>query len=217
MNANTAEQFVLDQIPLKVQRLIPTKLKLAYEAVDEIFDGNPVLQIPTARDQRGRFVSWAVEWSIKGLIDSGEWAVDYKWQLYSQPTGHYLEIRLPHSTLSINQVKFWQEQPRDVLFRENARLGNVQMDLWKDADEQDAGGPLSLLLVHGYKDLQFAHIGIPHKHHQHGYIYQTQNLLRLLYEVPPSDLPPPEAPIDVDALLSLKADIEKWQRDNGDS
>src|SRR5882724_12163263 len=155
MNANTAAQFVLDQIPLKVQRLFPPKLKLAYEAVDQVFAGNPMLQIPTARDHRGRFISWAVEWSIKGLIDSGEWKVDYKWQLYALPTGHYLEVRLPHSTLSINQVKFWQEQPRDVLFRENARLGNVQMDMWKkDADEedvQDAHGPLSLLLVHGYK------------------------------------------------------------------
>ena len=83
-----------------------------------------------------------------------------------------------------------------------------------DADEAVVGAP-SFLLVHGHKELQFAHIGIPHKYHQHGYIYQSPNLLGLLYAVPPSDLPPPELAIDVDELLSLKADIEKWQRDSG--
>lgn len=219
MNGNIAERFLVDQIPLKVQRLIPPRLKLAYTAADELFAANPMLQIPTARDNRGRLISWAVDWSIKGLIESGEWSVDFKWQLFSQPTGHYLEVILPHSTMTISQVKFWQEQPRDVLFRENARLGNSQMDFWKsdDADDDDleTHGPVSLLMVHGHKDLEFAHIGIPHQHHQHGYIYQTSNLLRLLHEVPSPDVPPPEAAIDVDELLTLKADIEKWQRDNG--
>lgn len=218
MNANTAERFVLDQIPLKVQRLFPLKLKLAYQAVDDLFAATPMLQVQTARDNRGRFLSWAVDWSVRGLIESGEWNVDFRWQHYTQPTGHYLEVVLPHSTLSISQVKFWQEQPRNVLFRENARLGNSQMDFWKEPEddgEDEAHGPLSMLMVHGYKELEFAHIGIPHKHHQHGYIYQTPNLTRLLYEVPSPDVPPPEQAVDVDELLSLKADIEKWQRDNG--
>lgn len=219
MDANTPERFLLDQIPLKVQRLLPPRLKLAYEAVDQLFAGTPMLQIPTARDNRGRFLSWAVDWSLKGLIESGGWNVDFRWSLFAHPTGHYLEVLLPHSTLSVSQVRFWQEQPRDVVFRENARLGNSQMDFWKlpeeDGDNEDAHGPLSLLLVHGHKELEFAHIGVPHKHHEHGYIYQTPNLLRLLHEVPSPDVPPPEQEIDVDELLTLKADIEKWQRDNG--
>lgn len=216
MNINTAERFLLDQIPLRIQRRLPTRMKLAYEAVDQLFATTPMLQIPTARDNRGRFLSWAVDWSIKGLIESGEWAVDFKWQLFAQPTGHYLEVNLPHSRLSISQVKFREEQPRDVVFRGNARLGNSQMDFWKSADEEgeDARGPVALLLVHGYKDLEFAHIGIPHKHHQHGYIYQTPNLMSLPHEVPMPDVPPAEEAVDVDELLSLKADIERWQRDN---
>jgi hypothetical protein len=219
MNANIAESFLHDQIPLSVQRLLPPRLKLAYEAADQLITSSPMLQVPTARDNRGRMISWAVDHSIKGLIESGEWAVDYRWQLFNNPTGHYLEVRLPHATLSISQVCFYQEQPRNVLFRQNARFGNSQMDFFKQAEDDDAekdgGGPPSFLLVHGYKELQFAHIGIPHKHHQHGYIYQTPNLLGLLYGVPPSDLPPEESAIDIDELLSLKADIEKWQRDNG--
>ena len=218
MTIHTAERFLSSQIPLRIQRLFPHKLKLAYEAVDQIFAAHPWLQIPTARDNRGRLISWAVDWVIKGLIESGEWPVDYRWQLFAQPTGHYLEVILPHSTMSISQVKFWQEQPRSVVFRENARLSNRQMDFWKPTDEDDgeegARGPLSLLMVHGYKDLEFAHIGIPHQHHHHGYIYQTPNLLGLLHVAPAPDVPPPEAAVDIDELLTLKADIEKWQRDN---
>src|SRR6185437_16623042 len=108
----------------------------------------------------------------KGLIESGEWNADFKWELFTQPTGHYLEIILPHSTVTISQVKYWQEQPRDVLFRENARLGNAQMDFWHEEDGDDrteeSHGPISLLMVHGHKELEFAHVGVPHKHHQHG-------------------------------------------------
>jgi hypothetical protein len=218
MNASIAQSFLLDQIPLSVQRLLPPRLKLAYEAADQLIGGSPMLQVPTARDNRGRMISWAVDYSIKGLIESGDWAVDYRWRTFTNPTGHYLEVRLPHATLSISQVSFYQEQPRNVVFRENARLANSQMDFFKQAGDDDAeegGGAPSFLLVHGYKELQFAHIGIPHKHHEHGYIYQTPNLLGLIHAVPPSDLPPPESAIDVDEILSLKADIEKWQRNNG--
>ena len=218
MNATIAECFLLDQIPLSVQRLFPPRLKIAYAAADQLIADTPMLQVPTARDNRGRIISWAVDFSMKGLIESGEWAVDYRWQLFANPTGHYLEVRLPHATLSISQVSFWQDQPRSVLFRENARLGNAQMHLFdgEDEDADAASGAPSFLLVHGYKELQFAHIGIPHKFHERGYIYQTPNLLRLLHEVPPSDVPPPETQVDVEQLLSLKKDIEKWQRNNGD-
>jgi len=220
MDISTAEKFLLDQIPLRVQRLLPPKLKLAYEAADEHIKATPMLQIPTAADDRGRLISWAVDFAIKGLIESGEWQADYRWQLFARPTGCYLEVRLPHSTLSISQVHFWKDQPRNAVFRQNARLGNAQMSFpgfggEEEIDDAIAGCP-SFLLVHGHRDLQFAHIGIPHQLHQRGYIYQTQNLMRLLYEAPQSNLPPPEPKRDIDELLSLKAEIEKWQRDNGE-
>jgi hypothetical protein len=216
--ASIAERFLLDQIPFSIQRLIPPKLKLAYQAVDQLVKDTPMLQIPSADDNRGRLVSWAVDFAIKGLIESGEWPVDYRWELFAKPTGRYLEVKLPHATLSISQVRFWQEQPRDVVFRENARLGNQQMDFWKDEDGDAAvSGTPSFLLVHGHQDLQFAHVGVPNKHHQRGYVYQTPNLLRLLHEVAPIDVAPAEPPANLDALLSLKAEIERWQRDNGET
>jgi hypothetical protein len=217
MNISTAEQFLLDQIPPRVQRLIVPRLKLAYAAAEEHIKATPMLQIPTAADDKGRIITWAVDYSIKGLIDSGEWKADYSWQPYARPTGCYLEIRLPHSTLSISQVKFSQEQPRNVVFRENARLGNSQISFpgfgGEEEDDAVAGRP-SFLLVHGHKTLEFAHIGIPHKHHEHGYIYQTTNLMKMPYDVPASELVPAEPKRNVDELLTLKAEIEKWQQDN---
>lgn len=217
MDISTAEQFLLDQIPARVQRLIVPRLKLGYASAEEHIKATPMLQIPTAADDRGRIITWAVEYSIKGLIDSGEWRADYSWQPYARPTGCFLEIRLPHSTLSISQVKFWREQPRNVEFRANARFGNSQINIpgfGGDDDDDMATGCPSFLLVHGHKSLEFAHIGIPHKHHQHGYIYQSTNLMKMAYEVPASNLAPPEPAPNIDQLLSLKAEIEKWQRDH---
>jgi len=218
MHPNFPEQFFLDQIPMRIWRLIPPKLKLGYAMAEALIRDNPMLQIPTA--SRGRIISWAVDFAIKGLIDSQEWPVDYRWGFFGKPTGQYLEIVLPHSTLSISQVKFWQEQPRNVSFRANARLGNQQFHLpgfeRDEPDVEDAKGRVSFLLVHGHKELEFAHFGIPHASHEHGYIYQTPNLMRLLYEVTPPDVPPPEGgEVDPAELMSLKEEIERWDRDNG--
>lgn len=209
-----------DQIPLKYRRLIPPKLKLAYEMVAQEYLDQPFLQVPTALDNKGRLISYAVDFAIKGLIDSQEWPVEYRWQTFARPTGRYLEIILPHSTVSISQVAFWQEQPRDVEFRRNARISNHQHHLFdgdKDPDFEKASGPISLLLVHGYKQLEFAHFGIPHPFQGAGYIYQTPNLLRLLHEAAPPDIPPPERQFNPDDLMSLKEEIERWRKDNGES
>lgn len=213
------ERFLLDQIPMKHRRLIAPKLKLAYEAVTEHVEANPFLQIPSAADNRGRLRSWAVDFAIQGLIESQEWPVDYRWQVFAKPTGRYLEVILPHSTLSISQVTFWQEQPRDVEFRHNARLSNYQFDLL-DGDKAGvdlgvANGPIALLLVHGHQELEFAHIGVPHANGG-GYMYQTPNILRLLHEAAPPDVPRAEGERSLDELMSLKEQIERWQKDNGE-
>jgi hypothetical protein len=222
MNSNLPEQFLLDQIPNKIRRLIPQKLRIAYEAAELLVGNTPMLQIPTAKDDRGRINSWAVDFAIKGLIESQEWSADFRWQPFARPTGVYLEIILPHSRLTISQVPIWNEQPRNVVFRQNARLGNYQFRLpGFETDEDDASGatnasgPISLLLVHGYKQLEFAHIGIPQKHHEMGYIYQTPNLMRMLYEVAPPESPPPEVEVNLDELMSLKEEIERRLRDDG--
>jgi hypothetical protein len=224
MNANFAEQFLNDQIPLKYRRLFPPTLKRAYAIADALIASSPVLEVPSAADNRGRIISWAVDFSVKGLIESQEWPVDYRWQVFSRPTGRYLEIILPHAAVSISQVAFWRDQPRNVQFRENARLGNQQFTLPgieggddEVGEAEEASGRVSFLLVHGYKELEFAHFGIPHRYHERGYIYQSPNLMRLPYSVDEPLVPPPEQAIDIDKLMSFKEDIERWQRDNGET
>ena len=193
MNANFAQKFMDDQIPVKIRRLFPPKLKLAYAAADEHIKAHPMLRIPSAAGHQGRVISLAVDFAVKGLIDSQEWPVEYRWEFYARPTGQYLQVVMPHSTLSISQVNYWHDQPRDVVFRSNDRLGNRQIELpgfepEDNSDDEDVpGGRISFLLVHGHGTLEFAHIGIPHPQHARGYIYQTPNLMRLLYEVEPPD------------------------------
>ena len=133
--------------------------------------------------------------------------------------------RLPRSSATacsaINQPSgIANDQPRDVVFRHNARLGNHQFPLLgfeadDEVDAETATGPISLLLVHGHKQLHFAHFGIPHAYHQRGYVYQTPNLMQVLYEVGPPDSAPPEKEVSVDELMSLKEEIARHLKDHG--
>ncbi|MBN9562856.1 MAG: hypothetical protein J0H14_19340 [Alphaproteobacteria bacterium] len=122
--------------------------------------------------------------------------------------------------MSISQVADPAIQPRDVRFRQNARLNNQPSFNLKEFDDtRTVAGLPSFLLVHGrimQADLQedFAHIGIPHPVHKRNYIYRTPNLMTLPH-VEESDVPPVED-TDWEAVLSLKEEIEKWRRDNGD-
>ncbi|HEY3520769.1 MAG TPA: hypothetical protein VGK80_06985 [Rhodanobacteraceae bacterium] len=50
--------------------------------------------------------------------------------------------------------------------------------------------------------------------HRDGFIYRTPNLMALPHEVP-EPFPPAEE-TDHEAILSLKEEIEKWQRDHGE-
>jgi hypothetical protein len=102
MDLVTAEQFLLNQIPIRHRVLFAPVFKSAYDAVSEIVKAEPVLQVPTAEDNRGRVVSWAVDLGFKRLIESGAWPVDYRWAYFAKPTGRYLQVKLSHSVMSIS-------------------------------------------------------------------------------------------------------------------
>jgi len=67
MDATTAEQFLLDQVPLRYRALIPQVLKDARAAVALMARAEPILQIPSAEDNRGRLISWAVDMGVEKL------------------------------------------------------------------------------------------------------------------------------------------------------
>jgi hypothetical protein len=212
-NVDHAEAFLTDQVPIALRPVIPATLKLAYAAAAVLIEGEPILKVHSAQDNRGRIVQWAVDLGFQRACESGEWPYEHTWRYFTKPTGRYLEIRPSHSVLTISQVADPQQQPRDVRFRANKRL-NTQFWLrgFKPAGEDDTSGIPHIILAHGHQDLNFAHLGIPNANHKLGYICRTANLLLLPHGVR-QDGPPPED-TDFDAVMSLKEEIDKWRRDN---
>ena len=154
--------FLVDQVPPKHQVLLPPVFRSAYAAVRAIVRDTPFLSVPSAKFNRGRLITWVVDHAVEKLIQSGRWNVDYRWASFGNPnpTGKYLEILPPQSRITISQVANPQLQPRDVKFRENARLFNGPL-LFPEMGEDRVTGRPSILLFHGYRELGFIHLGIP--------------------------------------------------------
>lgn len=215
MSVVDPEGFLVDQFPKRYWPLIPTTLRTAYAAASEMAAAEPILQIESAQDNRGRLVSWAVDFSFKRLIETGQLPFEFRWKPFVKPTGRYLEIRLSHSVVTISQVADPERQPRSVRFRENGRLNNQLSFNWPEFADEVIGLP-HFLLVHGYQDLTFSHIAVPHPLHDRNYRYRTPNLMQMPHEVPSAGPAVENTDIDFGALELLKEDIDKWRRDNGE-
>jgi len=210
-------QFLEDQFPKSWWPLVPTTLKTAYAAANATIAADPILQIESAQDNRGRIISWATDLGFKRLVDTGQLPADYRWKSFVAPTGRYLEIRLSHSVLTISQVAIANKQPRSVRFRENGRMNNEPFfDLPEFADEQEVKGLPHFLLIHGHQSLTFAHLSVPHPLHHRDYRYRTPNLMNLPHAVPVTGPAVEDTDIDFDATSLLKEEIEKWRKDHGE-
>jgi hypothetical protein len=99
MDYVTAEQFLLNQIPIRHRVLFAPVFKNAYAAAAAIAKAEPILQEPSAEDNHGRLISWAVDGGFRRLIESGAWPVDYRWARFAKPTGRYLQVILSHYRL----------------------------------------------------------------------------------------------------------------------
>lgn len=208
------EAFLLDQIPIRLRTVIPATLKTAYLAAAVLIEEEPILRVSSARDNRGRIIQWAVDLGFQRACESGDWPFEHRWRPFTQPTGRYLEIRPSHSVLTISQVADPVQQPRDVRFRANKRLDTQPWlrGMPKPEGDDDPSGIPHIILAHGYQALNFAHLGIPNAVHERGYIHRTPNLLLMPHEVK-AEGPPPED-TDIDAVMSMKEEIDKWRRDN---
>jgi len=209
-----AEAFLKDQLSGSHRALIPGTLKTAYQTAKTIIDGEAVFNVPSA--QHGRIIQWAVDHAFQRLCESRQWPFDFRWRDYERPTGYYLEIRPSHSVITISQVSDPKQQPRDVLFRENKRISS---QLWlrglpRPGGDEPAGGEIHIILVHGHQSLNFAHLGIPKGEHESGYHYRTPNLM-LMPHIVTSPEPPPED-TDMEAVITLKEQIDKWRTDNAE-
>jgi hypothetical protein len=209
-----AEAFLKDQISAPLRSLIPSTLKTCYEAAAILIANETILNVTSAQDNRGRIIQWAVDQGFERLCQSGKWPFDFRWRFFERPTGRYLEILPSHSVVTISQVSDPANQPRDVLFRANKRLNGQAWlrGLPKPDDEKPTGGAPHVLLVHGHQELNFAHLGIPKGEQQSGYHYRSPNLMLMPHSVV-SPEPPPED-TDIEAVITLKEEIDKWRKDN---
>ncbi len=215
--STSPENFVKDQIPVSSWPSFPTILKTAYKAVDDLMANNPMLMVNSAQDNKGRFISFAVDHGLERAIQRGTIDCDYRWKKFAKPTGRYLEMRFSHSIATVSQVKDPHRQPRSVVFRENAKISNTG-SLFQGIegfDDEICGLP-HILLVHGHQSLDFSHFGIPSHSSGTKYEWLSTNLMNMPHEIP-SELPPSEdTDSSLDGLELLKQDIARWERDNDD-
>lgn len=209
-----AEAFLLDQIPLAHRSLIPTTLKTAYDAAELVVKDEPIFNVTSAIDNRGRIIQWSVDLAFERLVQSGKWPFDCRWRPFEKPTGRYLEILPSHCVLTISQVADPTKQPRDVKFRANKRVSGQGWlaGLPNPEDEKPTSGVPHVLLLHGHKTLNFCHLAIPKGAHKNGFHHRTANLLLLPHVVTGAE--PPIEDTDAEAVIELKEEIDKWRRDN---
>lgn len=209
---NLAEAFLLDQVPLAQRASVPTTLKNAYAAANLIVSQEPTFNVESAKANKGRIIQWAVDFAFEKLVKSGQWGRDYRWRSYEKPTGRYLAILFSHSALTISQVTNTAKQPRDVGFRRNKRLDSqITMDILQDEKENTSGLP-HILLLHGHQSLDFAHLAIPEPMHWLGFQHKTANLIQMAHAVSEPEIPMEET--DIEAVMTLKEEIDRWRRDN---
>jgi hypothetical protein len=216
LNTVDPEAFLADQIERRFWSIFPSSLRSAYSAVDQMVAEQPILQVVSAEQNRGRLVSWATDLAVVRAINTGALPFDFEWRSWDKPTGRYLAIRLSHSVMSLSQVPDANRQPRTVKFRENGRLNNSMLFPFEELEEEiRVRGLPHFLLIHGYQELNFVHLAVPHPTSRTKFSYRTPNLLDLPHAVS-SDLPPVEdTEVDLDAVIGIREEIEKWMRDNG--
>jgi len=209
---NLAEAFLLDQIPLAQRAIIPTTLKNAYSAAALVIANEPMFNIPSAIPQHGRIIQLAVDAAFEKLVASGQFGRDRRWRFFEKPTGRYLEVLFSHSALTISQIANPENQPRDVGFRRNKRLASqITMEFIEDEHPDTTGRP-HVLLLHGHQKLDFAHLAIPEPLHWLGFQHKTANLMLMPHAVPEPEVAMENT--DIEAVMSLKEEIDRWMRDN---
>lgn len=76
----------------------------------------------------------------------------------------------------------------------------------------DTTGRPHILLLHGHQSLEFAHLAIPEPLHWLGFQHRSQNLMLMAHAVAEPEVPMEET--DVEAVMTLKEEIDRWLRDN---
>jgi hypothetical protein len=209
------QSFVNEEFPRALQALLPEALRRAYEQVAELMADTSFLAMEGASTTSGVLIKDSVDHQLIKLIDSGKLPFDYMWDSHARPTGKHLKLLPKNTVITMSQLQQPKQFPRRAVFRNNQRLNNrePQMLLFKN-DLQDSlddtRGRPHMVLGHGYQELNFACIYVPHSHQKH-WNWRTPNLLEQPYTVS-SDLPPVEQAAD-ESEPTIKEEFLEWRRE----
>lgn len=209
---NPAEQFLYGEVSPELHPLIPSALRRAYAAANEIVDRHPQLATPGGRYQRGDLIALAADYEFEQLIKTGSLPFEPSWEYYARPTGKHFVMRSPRAHLTISQVDDPELRPRNAVYRNKLSLpnGRYLFDYMNEEIERDNERRL-IHIVHGYQSLTFAHLTLPHPH-QNMNVWSSQNLMKIPHVVS-SDLPKAEGPSESPNPEALE-NLERQLRDD---
>lgn len=209
------EQFMHAQVPAKVTEKIPDVLRSAHKAVDEIMSEIGFFQTPGGEYARGDLINYSVDYQVTNLIDAGVWPFDYSWEYYTNRSGKYLKIKTREADLTIKQVQRIFGFPSNSLFRDRCRTKNIPNQLYLTGpglDPPETGRPF-LILGHGYQNLDFAFVGMPHQS-ERNWLYCTDNLMPSLIQVEENG--PAVEDIPDELMISLKDELKEQLKDGAE-
>jgi hypothetical protein len=211
---NPAERFLNEQFPPHLHPLIPSALRRAYAAADEMVERHPQLGTPGGKYQRGDLVALAADYEFESLVKANSLPFDASWEFYARPTGKHFVMRTPRAHITISQIEDPELKPRNAVFRNIFAIpnGRYLFEYMNEEVERDASRRL-VHLLHGYQNLSFAHLTLPHPQ-QNKHVWSTDNLMKIPHVVT-SDLPKAEGPA-VSPEPEVIENLERYLRDSND-
>ena len=61
------EAFLDDQLSRKIRHFIPQTLRAAYTAANQLIENEPILQVQSAQDNKGRIIQYAVDLAFEKI------------------------------------------------------------------------------------------------------------------------------------------------------
>jgi hypothetical protein len=211
---NPAERFLHTEFPPELHPLIPSALRRAYAAADEMIDRHPQLCTPGGRYQRGDLVALAADYEFELLVKANSLPFEPSWEYYARPTGKHFVMRSRRAHITISQLDDPEFKPRNAVFRNLFAIPNGRYLFQYMNEEVERDNARRLMhVLHGYQNLTFAHLTLPHPQ-ENRHVWKTSNLMNIPHVVT-SDLPRAEGPTVSPEPQTIE-NLERHLRDSDD-
>ena len=212
---NPAQDFLNEEFPPALRHILPSALRRAYGTASRVIEAEDFLQTPGARLQRGDLIAHATEHEVMRLVQTQALPFEATWEPYARPTGKHLVVWTKRGRLTINQVEDWKKKPREAEFRSNYSMTNIGY-LFKFMTDEDKSRKerKHILLLHGYQELNFCHLTVPHAL-QNYHLARSPNLMLMPHVIVKDERPREEGPTDSPDPEALE-ELRRIIRDSSD-